>query len=202
MNYCMSPSYTPRLNPGHHDDRTYEDAYQNEVYEYALSYAKQNGFCTVCDVGCGSAFKLMKYFKDFITIGIETEPCLSYLMEKYPTRLWYPSGEAEKNLPEKIHSADLVICCDVVEHIVNPDLLMNYLAAMNANAFILSTPDRAVLESWGWPPNGPPRNECHVREWNESEFVAYVSQFFTVTEVSHGASQTECMWLLCVKRVS
>ena len=40
---------------------------------------------TVIDVGCGSGWKLVNYLsEEFKTIGIETEPALTFLREKYP----------------------------------------------------------------------------------------------------------------------
>ena len=39
----------------------------------------------VIDVGCGSGWKLVNYLsKEFTTIGIETEPALSFLRRTYP----------------------------------------------------------------------------------------------------------------------
>ena len=42
---------------------------------------------TVIDIGCGSGWKLVNYLsKEFETIGIETEPAISFLREKYPDK--------------------------------------------------------------------------------------------------------------------
>lgn len=40
------------------------------------------------DVGCGSGWKLVKYLsEEFHTIGIETEPALSFLRKTYPEQV-------------------------------------------------------------------------------------------------------------------
>ena len=40
---------------------------------------------TVIDIGCGSGWKLVNYLsREFQTIGIETEPAISFLRDKYP----------------------------------------------------------------------------------------------------------------------
>jgi len=43
---------------------------------------------TAIDVGCGSGWKLVKYIsEEFRTIGIDTEPALSFLKKKYPKQV-------------------------------------------------------------------------------------------------------------------
>ena len=43
---------------------------------------------TVIDVGCGSGWKLVNYLsKEFKTIGVETEPALSFLRKTYPDQV-------------------------------------------------------------------------------------------------------------------
>jgi hypothetical protein len=40
---------------------------------------------TVIDVGCGAGWKLVHYLaKEFKTIGVETEPAISFLRKTYP----------------------------------------------------------------------------------------------------------------------
>ncbi len=42
------------------------------------------------DVGCGSGWKLVNYLSgEFHTIGIETEPALSFLRKTYPDQVFY-----------------------------------------------------------------------------------------------------------------
>ena len=40
---------------------------------------------TLIDVGCGAGWKLVHYLsKEFHTIGVETEPAISFLRKTYP----------------------------------------------------------------------------------------------------------------------
>ncbi len=73
----------------------------------------------------------MKYFRAFETVGYETEPCLSFLRRTYPDRTWVASGESEKSFSKhQITRCDIVICSDVIEHIVNPDSLIEFLLSL------------------------------------------------------------------------
>ena len=199
VNYCINN------NPHHHNDKNLKDESQKEVYDYCKIFMKKNKFNNVIDVGCGSGYKLIKILGEFNTIGIETEPCYSHLKSKYPLRNWLLSGEKEKSfiLYNEINRPDVVICSDVIEHIINPDILLDYLISLNSKYYIISTPCRNVLcnrpkfsniykISW----NGPPINNCHVREWTIEEFKKYISNKFDVVRSYYGKNQIECQYHL------
>lgn len=173
MPYYLPDSYVPRLNNEAFDDTPYTDLWQNDVYELAHQLALAYGLGTVLDIGCGSGYKLMKFFSQFHTTGIEVEPTLSWLKEKYPDNLWLPPGEAL--LPYK-----LVICSDVIEHVADPDALLESIKKVRPAKIVISTPDRSMLDC---DQNGPPRNLAHCREWSFSEFDRYLTDHFHI--VSH-----------------
>ena len=88
QNYFLEEGYISRDRYCHFDDRGSKDECQNEVYELAYKIANANFYQSIGDIGCGSGFKLIKYFSDFATIGFEIEPTLAFLKEKYPNRRW------------------------------------------------------------------------------------------------------------------
>ena len=90
-------NYLVNNEPSHHIDLNYKDEGQKEVYLYCRQFMKENNLNNVADVGCGSGYKLVNYLKGFNTIGIETEPCYSYLKKTYPSLKWFLSGEMEKS---------------------------------------------------------------------------------------------------------
>ena len=101
----------------------------------------------------------------------------------------------------------MVICSDVIEHIVNPDDVVDYLLSLNSKYYIISTPCREILcthpkfsnyfsRSW----NGPPINPCHVREWTMTEFTRYLSKKFNIISSHYGISQIECQYHLLTKK--
>lgn len=166
---------------------------------------KDNNLKKIIDIGCGSGYKLVKYLHEFDIIGIETEPCYSYLKYTYPNLKWFKSGEEEKSfvIYDELKEPDVVISCDVIEHIINPNLLLDYLISFNAKYYIISTPCRYILcnnpkfrDVYGKSWNGMPINECHVREWTMEEFKVYLSSKFTIISSFYCSNQIECQFHL------
>jgi SAM-dependent methyltransferase len=176
------------------------DKYQKEVYIYAQSLMKLHNFNTVVDVGCGSGYKLVKYLGEYDTTGIETEPCISFLRKKYPSLKWLDSGEAEKSFKPHTIKADVVICSDVIEHIVDPDNLIEFLLSIDSTYYVISTPCRnRLVEFFDRKPLDAPINKCHVREWTMDEFKQYISKRFTLIESHYAPIQKECQFHLLKK---
>ena len=94
--YYLPVSYVINPNNTHFDDTAFTGQYQKEVYMLARDLLRKmsklpenNGRkLNVIDVGCGSGWKLVNYLsKEFKTIGIETEPALSFLRKKFPDQV-------------------------------------------------------------------------------------------------------------------
>lgn len=202
-------NYKANNAPGHHNDVGWKDEGQREVYLFCRDFMKKNNLQSVIDVGCGSAYKLTTILSEFNTLGIETEPCYTYLQNTYPGFKWLLSGEVEKSfkLYEEMNDSDVIICSDVIEHIVNPDILIEYLISLKSKYYIISTPCRDILcnhpkfsndykNSW----TGPPVNTCHVREWTMEEFKQYISKKFNIISSHYCEKQIECQYhLLTIK---
>jgi SAM-dependent methyltransferase len=174
--YCIKPGY-------HHASKAETfvaihetDQFQRSVYELANSLAESHRLNTVLDVGCGSAYKLIAILGKYSTTGIETEPAYTWLLKKYPDRNWLLFDPVK--MPQL--NADLVICSDVIEHIKDPNEMMEFLSRINFNILLLSTPERDRVS--GKRDYGPPENTSHFREWNSIEFYTYVSHWFAVQE--------------------
>ena len=97
MSYFNISNYNENNSPGHHNDICFKDEGQKEVYLFCRDFMKKNNLNFVIDVGCGSAYKLTTILSDFNTLGIETEPCYTYLQQTYPTFKWLLSGKNLKN---------------------------------------------------------------------------------------------------------
>lgn len=168
-NYGLPEGYRVRENPQYWDDTRMKDEWQREVYLMAAAIMASNGFSSVIDVGCGSAYKLVKYLDKYDTMGIDVMPTVEWLRDRYPTREWRTS------LPDG--KFDLVICADVIEHVPDPDSLCRSLRSVANGLVLISTPDRLRP---GEPPLGPSNNRSHVREWSYSEFGNYMREQFEV----------------------
>ena len=156
----------------------------------------ENNLSSVIDVGCGNGYKLVYYLKDFETLGIETEPCYTWLVNTYPDRKWFKHYGETKD-------CDLIICSDVIEHILDPDILLDYLISLGAKYYIISTPCREILcynqnrkSRYGKSWNGPPINNCHVREWTMTELKEYLSTKFEIVYSAYCEKQIECQYHL------
>lgn len=151
---------------------------QKEVYKKALEFPG-----TVLDIGTGCGYKLIKYFGSRETLGTEVHPNYEYLLNQYPNRRWRYS-DFSKDYPY-----DIVICADVVEHIRDPDELMEFVRKVDPKYFVFSTPDRELLPEWCRRPDGPPLNHRHFREWTEEEFVQYLEHWFPEYCIDHKADE-------------
>ena len=156
---------------------------------------KEHDLSSIVDIGCGSAYKLLKYLGDYDTIGIEMPQTYEWLYENFPDRKWLVSDFA---MQEKL-SSDLIICADVIEHLVDPDELIDFIKGISFRYLILSTPDRNLV----YHPSergflGPPRNPSHQREWTFDEFHEYISMHFDIIEheVTNAAQWTQM--IVCV----
>ena len=190
-NYCIQKNYIHRPDNKHWDASNSKDKWQNHVYKKCKQIADEYNLNTILDIGCGSAFKLMKYFSNYDTYGCEIEPALSFIKNKYPNRKWYESDFL--TIPKK--EIDLIISSDVIEHLPNPDLLIKYIKNFNIKFLVISTPVRNPMYE-----NGPPKNETHCREWSVKEFNEYISYNFPIIEHIEYTTNIQHTQLVICKR--
>jgi SAM-dependent methyltransferase len=172
-NYFIKDGYVTTIRPDapFFDDTPFQDEFQRPVYEFARTLALE---CDrIVDVGCGSGFKLVQFFEGFNTVGIDLKPTVEFLRGKYPSRDW-------RLFSDPASLGDLLICADVIEHVTDPDSLLAYLARWQSREVVISTPERDLLKLG--TEDGPPRNRHHVREWNQEEFAAYISEYFKIVQ--------------------
>jgi GR25 family glycosyltransferase involved in LPS biosynthesis/2-polyprenyl-3-methyl-5-hydroxy-6-metoxy-1,4-benzoquinol methylase len=183
-NFSIISGYRHRQNTIYFDDTGLTDEWQREVYFAARDLMLHHSLSTVYDVGCGSGYKLMNYLGQYDTTGFDVPETVAYLKKTYPDRKWFAGTEA-RGLPK----ADLVICADVLEHVLDPDQLLDFIGRIANGYIVLSTPDRGLL----YPSEsdrflGPPQNPAHIREWTFSEFATYIARHFEI--VSHRISNS------------
>ena len=105
-------------------------------------------------------------------VGIDREHAVNYCVQNHHFGKWHEDDIDNPSLVFK-DTFDLIIVSDVIEHLVNPDKLLDYIKQhSNRDTYIIvSTPERDVIH--GKKSIGPPRNRAHVREWNRTEFRNY-----------------------------
>ena len=176
--YRMSPFYRARTQYHHYSDSV-DSEWQLEVYLYALGLMKKNGYRSIVDLGCGAGNKLITYFEDYDTLGLELPINVEILRKRYPERKW---EVCDLSVKPSI-TTDVIVCADVIEHLVDPDQLLEYLKNVSFQYLVISTPDRyLVYRPWQKGYFGPPKNKAHVREWSFREFGEYIAAHFEIVD--------------------
>jgi SAM-dependent methyltransferase len=160
------------------------EVYQFPVYEFISKFIKDKNINRVMDIGCGVGRKLTHVNKENPSveiIGIDQEDPIEYCKKNYDFGKWYSDDFENSQLSETIKSK-LIISSDVIEHLINPNLLLDYIKTKldKDGIVILSTPERDLFR--GTECNYSP-NKHHVREWNFKEFETYLeSQGFEIID--------------------
>lgn len=170
--YFIDTTYIHRDKEIYLDDSGSEDRFQKEVYLKAKDLFIKHGFTKILDIGTGSGFKLIKYFSEYETLGLDLEPTVEKLRKTYPDRKW-------SSRFEPITGYDMISAVDVIEHLLDPDILLDFIEKCQPKLIILSTPDRNFDKI---NQSGPPNNIHHIREWTFEEFNQYISTRFEILE--------------------
>ena len=143
------------------------------VYKFAREIAKKHGARNAIDLGCGIAFKLMELIYPVCrgVTGVDQKEAIDYCRKTYQAGNFIVDNLDNPSAKPGIF--DLVICCDAIEHLLDPDRLVEYIREISHNNsfIVLSTPERDIVR--GKDCMGSPKPE-HVREWNREEFAAYL----------------------------
>lgn len=143
------------------------------VYKQARSIARGAEIGKIVDVGCGRAEKwaeIAAETPEIEYVGIDYGPNIAWCRRHYRWGTWLDVDLEEITDLDAVGA--LVVVADVIEHLRDPFPLLGALRRSGTEAVLLTTPERDL--TWGEEHNGPPPNPCHVREWNLSEFQAFL----------------------------
>jgi GT2 family glycosyltransferase len=170
----VKPGYQARPRPEYFTDApTPAITYQPEVYDFAADLAKRADCRQIIDIGCGNGNKLVALYPRFDVTGIDYGPNILHCRTAHPGQWLEADFENPLTCLEPRDASDaLLVCSDVVEHLVDPLPLLRSIRSLLEFApyAILSTPERDLER--GTSDYGPPANPAHVREWNLTEFAA------------------------------
>lgn len=148
--------------------------YQHHVYAWAARLIRANRLTSVLDVGCGTAIKLRNLIAPVCSDieCVDQESAIALARSLGPPGARYTVADLERP-PAAHRSFDLIICADVIEHLLNPDQLLEFLrgCAHRETFVLLSTPDRDRRRGRDCRASTKPE---HVREWAASEFLRYL----------------------------
>lgn len=146
--------------------------YQPDVYPLAAHLARRSGASVIIDIGCGTGHKLASLSGEFQTLGFDYGANIAACRAAYPGGNW-EEVDLENTaivLPVELLENAVVVCSDVIEHLVSPATLLWTLrtCSEHSHGVVISTPERDLVR--GVDDQGPPANVAHVREWNLDEF--------------------------------
>ncbi len=176
--YFIKEGYKGNPAVGDYEETIYNSMhYQVNVYKFAAKVIKDNDLKNVLDIGCGFGLKLIEYIYPTCRkiVGIDLKKSIDFC-KKYlhGSRINWIQDNVENSVIVFDEKFDLIIASDVIEHLVNPDKLFEYIRkySHSKTLIIFSTPERDKVR--GEDNMGPPPNLAHIREWNQIEFAKYI----------------------------
>lgn len=147
---------------------------------------------TIHEIGCGEGYWVIKWRQNGLAargsdfservIGLARENA----MQRGLTGDCFNVGSIYDVQPGR-DSADLVVCCEVLEHLEDPSAGLQALRRIVTSHLIVSVPREPIwcamnvargkyVTQWGNTPG-------HVQHWSRRSFVAFVGRHFDVVDV-------------------
>lgn len=131
MAYEMPAGYQSRSQPEWNDHQEIAVSgivYQQAVYDLAVEMAHRHKASSMIDIGCGFAEKLMR--TRLQPCGVDIAKNIEVCRSLYPHDQWI-AVDLEQEFPMfTLDQPTVVICADVVEHLVCPDVLLHGLSQL------------------------------------------------------------------------
>jgi len=157
--------------------------YQYYVYKRCSRLLRSRGYDNLLDVGCGLPIKVKQHLYPYCRdITLVDQPSVAELAQQVLPHCEFLPANLEDIDFELAKKFDLIICADVLEHLLNPDNCLDFIRRhlRPHGLAVFSTPERDYLR--GKDCNHSPKPE-HIREWNSTEFAQYItSHSFKVLE--------------------
>lgn len=190
--YFLPEGYIQRKHAEYFvDDVSDGVVWQPDVYPFVADIASRQGRDVILDVGCGRAGKLVEMaaaHPEWHYIGIDHGENLAWCATNLTFGHWIDIDlETAQELPiaASTLARAVVVCSDVLEHLVRPDNAVDFIRWMlrsGAGPAVFSTPAREGRA--GLMHLGPPSNPSHVREWASTEFETFLREYGLVIEES------------------
>lgn len=149
--------------------------WQHHVYAWAGRLIRERGVSRVLDLGCGAGTKTGRHLVPVAreVVGVDQASALAIARTRVPHAEFHEIDLEQPELPA-MEGFDLVVCADVVEHLVDPDPMLAFVARVSRPGALLliSTPERDRERGRSCRAAEKPE---HVREWSRSEFRAFLA---------------------------
>jgi 2-polyprenyl-3-methyl-5-hydroxy-6-metoxy-1,4-benzoquinol methylase len=147
---------------------------------------------TIHEVGCGEGYWVLNWTKQGINArGSDFSEKIINIAKENAEISGAPSSifntKSIYNIEREIDTADLIVCCEVLEHIEKPQEGLKALASVAREYVILSVPREPIwcalnlirgkyISRLGNTPG-------HIQHWSSRAFINEVSQHFDILEV-------------------
>lgn len=154
--------------------------------------SKCDGIGNALEVGCGEGELSMRLARRGISVkgfDISEEVVLEARRRADAAGLEIPfSVGSALDLDPAIHSADLVVCCEVLEHIENPEAVLRLLAASARKRLLVSVPREPIWRvlnlARGRYIGDLGNTPGHIQHWSRDRFMSFLSSHAEVLEVA------------------
>lgn len=171
----VQATYDPSGNPAYWNESRLQSAacYQWDVYETAARLVRKLNLKSLLDVGSGPPVKLKSLIPAKLDICLVDQPNTAlHAAELLPAARFF-AANLEHDFPALKRTFDLVLCADVIEHLVDPDPCLDFMRQHLApgGLLLISTPERDTLRGKDCTCCPHP---MHVREWGFAEFSRFL----------------------------
>jgi 2-polyprenyl-3-methyl-5-hydroxy-6-metoxy-1,4-benzoquinol methylase len=144
------------------------------------------------EIGCGEGYWVLRWLEqgraargcDFSSHAIELAR-ENAVERKFPESIF--EVRSIYDLESGRDSADLIVCCEVLEHLEDPEAGLRALQRVVERHLVISVPREPLwcalnlvrgkyIADWGNTPG-------HIQHWSKDGFVQLVSKYFDVLEV-------------------
>lgn len=153
---------------------------------------EMSGARTLHEAGCGEGVLSLRAASRGVTVsGTDLEPAVVQDANRRAAEAGFPSlfrqGDLYDISPGSMSHLDILVCCEVLEHLPDPNAGLGILARSGAPLLLLSVPREPIwralniarfryLGDWGNTPG-------HLNHWSRAAFVSFVGQRFDILAV-------------------
>lgn len=140
------------------------------------------------EVGCGDGYNMqvLASVKEAKCSGSDIEEGALTLAKKRNPRVSF-SKASVYHLPFQENAFDIVVACEVLEHLDNPHQALSEIKRITQKYCLLSVPNEPIWrilnmlrgkywKSWGNTPD-------HINHWSKKQFTQLVGQYFKIDKI-------------------
>jgi len=174
----------------HTKNKFYRYLMKNFVSQFLL-LAKSITIESILEVGCGEGEMTKIINANFRDCRINSSDVSLNIIKKSKEQFSNCpfSVQSVYHLPYRDNQFDLIVACEVLEHLVDPDKALKEIYRVCKKYFIASVPNEPIwrilnvlrgkyIKSFGNTPG-------HIQHWSPNRFNKLISNYFNIKKVKH-----------------